>query len=185
MKNKSYIDLLIGILLIIASVFTFIKPIGTFLILSYSIGALCLIKGLHFIYLYFNLKEYFKIRANTALVLGIVLIILGFIFVVKPLFANKIFAYIIAIWFIYDAMNNFLELNILKTIDIKLYILGLITNIIIVVGSVCIFINPWITAISLSVALGVTFLVSGISYIVFSITNRRDNKKKMPSRKLK
>lgn len=177
MNKRSAIELVLGILLIVCSVFTFTNPTATFTMLGYIIGAAAILKGIHFIYLYFKNRDFVAFKANTFLVLGILLCVVGFIFILKPMFANNVLAYILAIWFVYDSVNNFFSLNILKRINFGLYILGILANIVLLIGGICIIINPWVASISLAIVLGVTFLVSGIEYTIFAITGRNDNSK--------
>lgn len=183
LKNRNIVSLLIGIILIVTSIFTFIKPVSTFLMLSYILGIVCMTKGIHFIYLYFKQRNEFKLRANTILVFGIILIVAGIIFVVKPIFANNIFTYLIAIWFIYDAIDNFISIGEIKDANPRLFILSIISNILILIGATIIIINPWITIVSLSIALGITLLISGIMYLIRSLT-AIDKKEEKSSRNL-
>ena len=172
MNKRSAIELIFGVLLIICSVFVFNKPITAFLILGYAVGIVAVLKGIQLIYLYFKTKDTVLFRANTFLVIGILLTILGIIFLFRPMFANGVFAYLLAFWFIYDSINNFLSMHILKGIHIGLYILAIAANIILLIGGICIIINPLVAAISLEFFVGLTFLVSGIEYIIFAITGR-------------
>lgn len=176
MNKRNLIELILGVLLIVCSVFIFNRPVTAFVMLGYLIGIIAIVKGIHFIYLYFKTRNIILFKANAFLVLGILLSLLGIVFLAKPMFANSVFAYILAIWFIYDSVNNVLSISILKDINIGLYIIGILANIILLIGGVCIIINPWVAAISLTVVLGVTFLVSGIEYIIFAITGRNDKR---------
>ena len=176
MNKRNLIELILGVLLIICSVFIFNKPVTAFVMLGYLIGIVAIAKGIHFIYLYFKIRGIVLFKANAFLVFGILLSLIGIIFIIKPMFANNVFAYILAIWFIYDSVNNFLSISILRDINIGLYIIGILANIILLVGGVCIIINPWVAAISLAFVLGVTFLVSGIEYIIFAITGRNNKR---------
>ena len=177
MNRRNTIELILGVLLIVCSVFIFNRPVTAFIFLGYLIGAVAIAKGLHFIYLYFKTRNFIIFKANTFLVLGILVIIAGIIFILKPMFANNVFAYILAIWFIYDSVNNFLSLSILKEINTGLYIIGIIADVVLLIGGICIIINPWVAAISLAFILGVTFLVSGIEYIIFAITGRHNKRR--------
>lgn len=176
MNKRNLIELILGVLLIVCSVFIFNRPVTAFVMLGYLIGIIAIVKGIHFIYLYFKTRNIILFKANAFLVLGILLSLVGIIFIIKPMFANNVFAYILAIWFIYDSVNNFLSISILKDINIGLYIIGILANIVLLIGGICIIINPWVAAISLAFVLGVTFLVSGIEYIIFAITGRNDKR---------
>lgn len=175
MNKRNTIELIIGVLFIIFSVFVFNKPVLAFNVISYLLGISCCAKAIHLMYLYIKIKDTFVFKANTFIVLAIILFTLGAIFIFKTEFTKNVFAYILAVWFIYDAVNNFLSLGIVKSLNFGLYILTIISNIILVIGGVCLIINPWVAAISLSFVLGVTFLVSGLEYIIFSISGRKDS----------
>lgn len=177
MNKRNAIELILGVLLIVCSVFVFNRPVVAFIALGYLIGIAAIVKGVHFIYLYFKVKNIVLFKANTFLVFGILLSLIGIVFIIKPMFANSVFAYILAIWFIFDAVNNFLSLGILRDLNIGLYIIGILANVILLIGGICIIINPWVAAISLSFVIGVTFLVSGIEYIIFAITGRNDKRR--------
>lgn len=175
MNKRNTIELIIGVIFIIFSVFIFNKPILAFKILACLLGISCILKALHFVYLYFNIRDIYSFKANTFLVVGILLLVLGVIFIFKEDFTQNVFAYILAVWFIYDAVNNFMSLNIVRSINTGLYIITIISNVILIIGGLCLIINPWVAAISLSFVLGVTFLVSGLEYIIFSISGRKEN----------
>ena len=174
MNKRNSIELIIGVIFIIFSVFIFNKPLLAFKLLAYLLGLSCIAKGIHLGYLYFKIKESFLFKANTFLVIAILLFMLGIIFIFKEEFTRNVFAYVLAVWFIYDAVNNFMSLSVVKDINTGLYIVTIISNVILVIGGLCLIINPWVAAISLSFVLGVTFLVSGLEYIIFSISGRKD-----------
>lgn len=177
MDKRNAIELVLGVLLIVCSVFVFNKPLTAFAMLGYLIGIIAIAKGIHLIYLYFKIRNIVLFKANTFLVLGILLALIGVVFILKPMSANNVFAYILAIWFIYDSVNNFLSLSILKQLNTGLFVIGILANVILLIGGICIIINPWVAAISLSFVIGVTFLVSGIEYIIFAITGRNDRRR--------
>ncbi|WP_101773043.1 HdeD family acid-resistance protein [Peptostreptococcus faecalis] len=175
MNKDNKIDLLIGIVLIIFSVLSFIAPQQTFSYLSYLIAIILLIRGLYNIFVYLRLKNTWYPKNITFLIVGILISVLGIIFLLKPTFAHTTFSYVLAIWFIYDAINNFFSFSILKDIDFKLLITFITANALTVMCAILIFINPWISYIPLSNIFGIAFILLGVEHIIFSITGRKNS----------
>ncbi len=71
MNKKNLIELILGVFLIICSVFIFNKPVTAFTLLGYLIGIVAIAKGIHFVYLYFKNRYTILFKANIFLVLGI------------------------------------------------------------------------------------------------------------------
>lgn len=178
MIKNSLRDLLIGIFLVICSIFTFIRPITTFIVLAYIGGIVAIAKGVHLCYVYFKQREFKKVKSSVGLVIGVLLIILGIVFITKPMFVNRIFAYILAIWFIYDALKNYTSVSQFKKVDTQLFVVGLILNLLLLFGGFIIIFNYWIEFAGYETLVAISLLISGIIYAIFSFTGRKEGYKK-------
>ncbi len=170
-RKFNWLSLLVGILLIISSVFALKDPAATFLTLTMLLGIAAIIRGLMLVITYYRTKDLNSFKLKINLVIGILLIIVGIIFLFKPVFAANIFAYMVAIWFIADAINNLMSVSLLKPFGTALFIFNIILNILLLISGIILLFNPLIVGLSIPLIIGVSLLVSGIEYIILAFFN--------------
>lgn len=167
----NWISLLVGIILIIGSVFALKDPAATFLTLAIMLGITAIVRGLMLVITYYQIRNLTSFKLKFGLVIGILLIIVGIIFLFKPVFAANIFAYMVAIWFIADAINNLMSVSLLKPFGTALFIFNIILNILLLISGIILLFNPLIVGLSIPLIIGVSLLVSGIEYIILAFFN--------------
>ncbi len=166
----NWISLLVGIILIIGSVFALKDPAATFLTLAIMLGITAIVRGLMLVITYYQIRNLTSFKLKFGLVIGILLIIVGIIFLFKPVFAANIFAYMVAIWFIADAINNLMSVSLLKPFGTALFFFKSFLYLLLISGIILLF-NPLIVGLSIPLIIGVSLLVSGIEYIILAFFN--------------
>lgn len=128
--------LIIGILLIILGVFTFIRPgsMLTGIIVIYGIAAI--ITGIMDIVNYIRINRYTGFAPMLSLISGILSTMCGFMLLVSPGTGRWILAFLLPIWFIAHCISRLSNLHLARAIrgDVYYYICMIICIIGIVFG---------------------------------------------------
>ncbi|PZC51663.1 MULTISPECIES: HdeD family acid-resistance protein [unclassified Mesotoga] len=171
-KKLDWISLLVGFFLVIGGVFSFSHPLATFSTLAIMLGIVVLVRGIVLIVAFFKVENRTGAKVFFALVLGIFLVITGIIFLFRPLFAANVFAFIIAIWFIVDAINNLINADRIKPAGKGIYFLSIVFNVFVLIGGVILVLHPLIAGLSVAVLIGITLLVFGVNHIVLAFIGK-------------
>jgi len=164
--KSNWVMLLAGALMVIFGIFALANPTATFLTLAVLLGIVSIIGGLMLIYTYYKNREVmtFSLRAN--LVLGVILLIVGIVFLARPDFAAKVFAFVIAVWFIFAAVLNLKRVKLLREFGQGLYGFNIVLNILLLLGGILLLINPLIVGVSIALLLGLSLLLCGVAYLI-------------------
>lgn len=168
MENLNWISLLVGIALIIGSIFALANPNGTFMVLTIMLGIVAIVRGLMLIFNYYRIKDLTSFKAKYNLVIGILLVIVGIVFLFKPNLASDVFGYILAVWFIVDGINNLIRSSLLKYMGNGLFAFSVIMNILLLIGGIILIFRPMLAGISVSIIIGISMMISGIEYVTFA-----------------
>lgn len=171
-KKFDWISLLVGFVLVIGGVFSLIDPLTAFLTLAIMLGIVVLVRGILLIVSFFKAENRTGAKVFFALVLGILLVITGIIFLFRTVFATNVFAFIIAIWFIVDAINNLINADRLKPAGKGIYFLSIVFNVFVFIGGVILVLHPLIAGLSVEVMIGITLLVFGVNHIVLAFIGK-------------
>lgn len=169
-KKYSKYSLVFSILLLILSLFLIFMPIKTVDVLVIFLGSILLLAGVFNIIVYFKNSKEIK-PYSSELAIGLILSLVGLLFIIRPLLISFIFEYIIAVCIILEGIFNMqTAFNLKSSGEEKTnWILTLILAIITIILGVVLFFNPftsWIAFISLT---GIFLLVSQIFNIIESI----------------
>lgn len=167
--NRS--SLLCGIILVIGSMFALSNPAATFLTLAVMLGVAAVARGIMLIAAYFRIKNLTSFRMKISLVWGILLAVIGVILLFKPASAVGLFAYVVAFWFIVDALSNLLNAGILRPFGTGLFIFNIVLNILLLISGIILLFNPLIVGLSISLIIGVSLMISGIEHILLAFFN--------------
>ena len=107
------------------------------------------------------------------IITGILDIALGILLIFNLSAGAKIVLYIFAIWFIIDAIEGLLVLDIAKYIGDGYYYFTLIINIIGILIGVYLLFNPQGSALTIALLLGFNLMVVGIWNIIKAFTQLR------------
>lgn len=160
--------LIIGIMLIITSIITLKNPVAIFMTLAIMLGIVAIVSGTMLVVIYYRVKGQTSFKLKMFLVFGILLVIIGLVFLFSPSFLAYIIAYIIAILFIVHASNNLINAGLLKTAGKGLYGLSIILSILLLISGIILLFNPMIAGVSISLIIGLSLLFAGIECIIFA-----------------
>lgn len=164
-KKVDWSGLIIGILLFIMAVIVFIYPVENFFAVTWLIGLLAIING--FLEIIFRRARKFLlgISQGWTIALGILNIIFG-ILIMFNLGAGFLFlSYYFAAWFIIGASINLFTVTPAGAASKGMRILTIILDILFLIAAVILLFNPLLTAVTVSIIIGISLLFSSLFYI--------------------
>lgn len=128
-------------------------------------GIATLLQGGVMMYRYYKLEAKTGFRAKGLLFIGIVLAVMGCLFVFQVEFVVALFAYLIAILFFIDAIQNIKLAFSIRKENPQAFLAALVLNVLVLAAAVILVINPLILGMTVAVIVGVTLIFIGIEYM--------------------
>lgn len=155
-----------GILMIICGIIALKNPGTTIHAISLMAGILTLASGIATLIAYFKYLKGFP-DSGMYLFTGIIDILIGVIFLIDKFMAISVISMIFAIWILVIGID-FTSLSFkIKKIDSSLFwILVLIFGILGIITGISLIIHPFQAILTVSMLVGITFLVRGIQHII-------------------
>ena len=173
MKNKTAIgwgELILGVLLIILGIYTFINPSAAMTGVTLVYGILALITGIVDIIFYVKLEQRTGFAPALSLVCGILSIIAGILIMFNLAVGEWVLIILFPIWFIAHCIARLAHLPYIRmTSGTGYYYFTIVINILGLILGVFMIFDPFISFISASYVIGIYLLCLGIDSIVFSI----------------
>ena len=174
MRRRSgygWFELIIGILLVILGIFTFIRPENTLTGIVIVYGLIAVITGISDIIFYVKAERYTGFGPTVSLISGIFSIMAGFMLLVYPGSGKWIMILILPIWFIAHSISRLSHLNIIRiTAGRCYYYFTLVMNIIGVFLGFIMIIYPQFSLFSVGFIIGTYFILLGFDSIVIAIS---------------
>lgn len=157
---------ILGIVLIVLGCWSFAKPDKSLALLSILVGVGALLKGIYELVLRSMVNNLLGSRSTWLLIMGILDIIMGFIFIFHVAAGVMTIAIIFAIWFIIDCIGQLSVAGFYKEFHKSYYWLLIVLNIIGLIIGVALLFNPMISAMTIVWLISAFLIVSGILAIV-------------------
>lgn len=157
---------ILGVVLIILGCWSFAKPDKSLALLSILVGIGALLKGIYELVLRSMINNLLGSRSTWLLIMGILDIIMGFIFIFHVAAGVMTIAIIFAIWFIIDCIGQLSVAGFYREFQKSYYWLLIVLNIIGLVIGVALLFNPMISAMTIVWLISAFLIVSGILAIV-------------------
>jgi len=167
-----WVFLLIGILLIIASIWIFRTPVESFINLAQIFSILILISGVFSIIFAFTNKEEMD-NWGAYLVGGILDVIVGFILLSYPGITLVVFSLFIGFWLLFRGFNTISTSLELKKEGVKDYGWILLLGILVIIFALMSIVNPLIGASYLVFTLAFAIFLLGVANIFLSLRLRK------------
>lgn len=165
-RGFDWFSLVVGIILVIAGIASFMRPDATLKFVSICLGIGLLVKGIYELWFRQGINNWFGEKSGWLLFMGIVDIILGLLFIFRAASGVVVIAYIFAFWFIFDSIAEIATANYFKRLNRGYYVAMLILNILaLLVGFVLLF-NPLIAASTLVLLISFYLLLIGFIKII-------------------
>lgn len=165
-RGFDWFSLVVGIILVIAGIASFMRPDATLKFVSICLGIGLLVKGIYELWFRQGINNWFGEKSGWLLFMGIVDIILGLLFIFRAASGVVVIGYIFAFWFIFDSIAEIATANYFKRLNRGYYVAMLILNILaLLVGFILLF-NPLIAASTLVLLISFYLLLIGFIKII-------------------
>lgn len=165
-KRTDWSAFIIGVLLFAMAIIVFSNPVRNFFAVTWLIGLLAIFNGILEILFRRAKKAILGVSSVWTVIVGLVNIVFG-ILIMSNLAAGFMFlSYYFAAWFIVNAFFNLFTITPERHANKGLRFLTIVLDIIyILIGFVLLF-NPLLAATTVSIMIGIAFLLSGLFYIL-------------------
>lgn len=175
MRRRSgfgWFELVIGILLVILGLFTFIRPgsVLTGIVIAY--GVIAVVTGIGDIVFFVRAERFTGFGPAVSLVSGILSIMAGVMLLVYPSAGKWVMVLLLPIWFIAHCISRLSNLRIIRiTAGDFYYYVTLIVNIIGIVLGCMMIIWPTLSLFSIGFLIGTYLILLGIDSIVIAVSD--------------
>ncbi|WP_407887141.1 HdeD family acid-resistance protein [Levilactobacillus sp. N40-8-2] len=166
-------EFILGILFLVAAFGLFRSPKIGLTGLAIIFAIMALLSGMTTIAGYSKLHEATGFRANFALVLGILDILIAVVFFFDMNSAIVTLGYLFALWFIVDSLERLLVASHLRSFGGVYFWLSIIFDVLALVVGIMLFVHPVVAALSLNGLIAIFFAIFGINAIWISIARSR------------
>lgn len=175
MKHRSefgWMELIIGILLIVLGIFTFLQPGGVLSGAMFAYGLLAIVTGIADIVFCVKMDRHTGFGPVVALISGILSILTGLLMMVYPGAATWALVLLFPLWFIMHCISRLTHLRIVRYVAGNVYYyFSLVVNIIgLVLGFLMPF-QPLFTIMAIAFIIGAYLILLGIDSIVLAFSN--------------
>ena len=175
MKRRSgygWLELIMGILLILLGIFTFIRPTETLTGVVIIYGIIAVLTGIADIVFYIKIDRHMGFVPTISLISGLLSVMAGVMLLAYPAAGTWVLSLLFPIWFIVHCISRLSHLNIIRmTAGNFYYGFTLIVNIIGLVLGVIMILNPIISIISVGYIIGAYLILLGIESVVVALSN--------------
>ena len=163
----NWFSLVVGVILFVAGIVTFIHLGTTLEFISIIIGVTAVVKGLYELWFKHVLDTTTEEKTLGLFAMGIVDLVLGFLFIFKAATGAQVVAYIFALWFIFDAIVQLAaskQFN--KNAGKAHYVWMIVLNVIALILGIALLFNPLLASIAIVWIVSIYLVVTGISQFI-------------------
>ena len=175
MRRRSgfgWLELVIGILLIVLGVFTFANPGFALTGLVALFGAIAIVMGVADIVLYVRVERFTGFGPIVSLISGILSVMSGIMLLVYPNAGRWVLSLLFPIWFIAHCISRLSQLNTSRFhAGSGMYYFTLVVNIIGLILGFLMILRPVISILSIGWIVGFYLILLGVDSIVLAVSN--------------
>lgn len=180
MRNRSgfgWLELVIGIILILMGIFTFVNPGIALTGFVVAYGMIAIVMGIADIVLYVRAERYTGFGPVVSLVAGILSVMSGVMLLMYPDAGKWVLSLLFPIWFIAHCISRLAHLHMIRlTAGKAMYYFTLTVNIIgLVLGFMMLF-RPLVSLLSASYIAGTYLILLGVGGIVVAFSGMGSRK---------
>ena len=161
-----------GILFLIAAFVVMRYPLATLKTVIFIFAVVAIIRGVAILAGYSTLRQLTGKLAWVSLLMGIFDLVIGVIFLVNSNFGVATITMMFAIWFLVDSVGSLFNVGHLRIAGTGWFVLYLVLDILAVIVSLMLFMQPVVAAITLVTLLSMFFVLFGIECIVLAFARR-------------
>ena len=161
-----------GILFLIAAFVVMRYPLATLKTVTFIFAVVAIIRGVAILAGYSTLRQLTGKLAWVSLLMGIFDLVIGVIFLVNSNFGVATITMMFAIWFLVDSVGSLFNVGHLRIAGTGWFVLYLVLDILAVIVSLMLFMQPVVAAFTLVTLLSMFFVLFGIECIVLAFARR-------------
>lgn len=161
-----------GILFLIAAFVVMRYPLATLKTVTFIFAVVAIIRGIAILAGYSTLRQLTGKLAWVSLLMGIFDLVIGVIFLVNSNLGVATITMMFAIWFLVDSVGSLFNVGHLRIAGTGWFVLYLVLDILAVIVSLMLFMQPVVAAITLVTLLSMFFVLFGIECIVLAFARR-------------
>lgn len=147
-------------------------PLATLKTVTFIFAVVAIIRGVAILAGYSTLRQLTGKLAWVSLLMGIFDLVIGVIFLVNSNFGVATITMMFAIWFLVDSVGSLFNVGHLRIAGTGWFVLYLVLDILAVIVSLMLFMQPVVAAITLVTLLSMFFVLFGIECIVLAFARR-------------
>ena len=170
MRRRSgygWFELIIGIMLVVLGIFTFIRPGSTLTGIVILYGLVAVITGISDLIFYVRTERYTGFGPAVSLISGIFSIMAGVMLLVYPGAGRWVMVLLLPIWFIAHCVSRLSHLNFIRMTAGEIYYwFALIVNIIGIILGIMMIARPMLSLFSAGYLIGTYLILLGVDNIM-------------------
>lgn len=174
MRRRSgfgWLELVIGIALIVLGIFAFVKPDLALTSLTFAYGIAAVIMGVADIILFIEMEHYTGFGPMLALISGVLSVMTGFMLVVHPGAGALVLTVLFPIWFIAHSISRLAHLGAIRFVAGNgIYYFTLIINLIGLVLGILMLFNPLFTLTTIRYFASAYLILLGVDSVVMAVS---------------
>ncbi|GEL38352.1 hypothetical protein FC12_GL001791 [Lacticaseibacillus paracasei subsp. tolerans DSM 20258] len=157
-----------GILFLIVAFVVMRYPLATLKTVTFIFAVVAIIRGIAILAGYSTLRQLTGKLSWVSLLMGIFDLVIGVIFLVNSNFGVATITMMFAIWFLVDSVGSLFNVGHLRIAGTGWFVFYLVLDILAVIVSLMLFMQPVVAAITLVTLLSMFFVLFGIECIVLA-----------------
>lgn len=170
MRRRSgygWFELIIGIMLVVLGIFTFIRPGSTLTGIVILYGLVAVITGISDLIFYVRTERYTGFGPAVSLISGIFSIMAGVMLLVYPGAGRWVMVLLLPLWFIAHCVSRLSHLNFIRMTAGEIYYwFALIVNIIGIILGIMMIARPMLSLFSAGYLIGTYLILLGVDNIM-------------------
>ncbi len=170
MRRRSgygWFELIIGIMLVVLGIFTFIRPGSTLTGIVILYGLVAVITGISDLIFYVRTERYTGFGPAVSLISGIFSIMAGVMLLVYPGAGRWVMVLLLPLWFIAHCVSRLSHLNFIRVTAGEIYYwFALIVNIIGIILGIMMIARPMLSLFSAGYLIGTYLILLGVDNIM-------------------
>lgn len=175
MKKRSAFgwgELILGILLIVLGILTFVFPAGALTGAVFVYGILAVITGIADIVFYAKVEQHTGFGPVISLVTGILGVIAGVLLCLHPVIGRWILLILFPLWFMSHCISRLTHLPMIRmTAGEGYYYFTLVICILGLVLGLVMLLDPLLSLVSVSAIIGCYLILTGVDHLVLAVSN--------------
>lgn len=173
-RAYNWIEIILGVLLIVAGVLAFVKPGSLLSLFSIFIGAAIIVSGVGDLVFYFQMNRASGFGPTSALIGGIAAILIGILFLSRPRILAVLLGVLFIVWLLTHCVSRLANVNFVRAREGNgMYWFTIITNALGIALAIILLFRPLMPSLALTYALGAYHILLGVNSILSAVMSRK------------